>query len=157
MQDYRDVNGRYDAIVSVEMIEAVGDRWWPTYFKTLDERLAVGGRIGLQAILMPHDRLMATQGSWTWIHKYIFPGGVMPSEQVIDEVLRGPHLADAQRPVAPAPTPTPTPCNAGETGSTTTPNSSTAWASTARSAACGPSTWPTARPGSAPATSTSPS
>jgi cyclopropane-fatty-acyl-phospholipid synthase len=86
LQDYRDVSGRYDAIVSVEMIEAVGERWWPTYFRTLDDRLEPGGRIGLQAIVMPHDRLMASKRSWTWIHKYIFPGGLLLSEQVIDEV-----------------------------------------------------------------------
>jgi cyclopropane-fatty-acyl-phospholipid synthase len=86
VQDYRDVDGRFDAIVSVEMIEAVGERWWPTYFRTLDERLAPGGRIGLQVILMPHDRLMASRASWTWIHKYIFPGGLLLSEKVIDDV-----------------------------------------------------------------------
>lgn len=86
VQDYRDVAGRFDAIVSVEMIEAVGERWWPTYFRTLDDRLAPGGRIALQAILMPHDRLMASRRSWTWIHKYIFPGGLLLSERVIDEV-----------------------------------------------------------------------
>jgi cyclopropane-fatty-acyl-phospholipid synthase len=86
VQDYRDVDGRYDAIVSVEMIEAVGERWWPTYFRTLDDRLEPGGRIGLQSILMPHDRLMASKRSWTWIHKYIFPGGLLLSERVIDDV-----------------------------------------------------------------------
>jgi cyclopropane-fatty-acyl-phospholipid synthase len=86
VQDYRDVDGRYDAIVSVEMIEAVGERWWPTYFRTLDDRLEPGGRIGLQTILMPHDRLMASKRSWTWIHKYIFPGGLLLSERVIDDV-----------------------------------------------------------------------
>jgi cyclopropane-fatty-acyl-phospholipid synthase len=87
VQDYRDVDGHYDAIVSVEMIEAVGEKWWPTFFRQLDARLAEGGRIGLQAILMPHDRLLASKGSWTWIHKYIFPGGLLPSERAIDEVL----------------------------------------------------------------------
>jgi cyclopropane-fatty-acyl-phospholipid synthase len=86
VQDYRDVEGRFDAIVSVEMIEAVGEKWWPTYFRTLDSRLEPGGTIGLQAILMPHDRLMASKRSWTWIHKYIFPGGLLLSEQVIDQV-----------------------------------------------------------------------
>jgi cyclopropane-fatty-acyl-phospholipid synthase len=86
IQDYRDVEGQYDAIISVEMIEAVGERWWPTYFRTLDDRLATGGRIGLQAIVMPHDRLMASKRSWTWIHKYIFPGGLLLSEEIIDEV-----------------------------------------------------------------------
>jgi cyclopropane-fatty-acyl-phospholipid synthase len=88
VQDYRDTGGRYDAVVSVEMIEAVGEKWWPTYFRTLGQRLASGGRIGLQAILMPHDRLLASRRSWTWIHKYIFPGGLLPSEQAIDEVVR---------------------------------------------------------------------
>jgi cyclopropane-fatty-acyl-phospholipid synthase len=86
VQDYRDVKGRFDAIVSVEMIEAVGEKWWPTYFRTLDDRLEPGGRVGLQAIVMPHDRLMASKRSWTWIHKYIFPGGLLLSERVIDEV-----------------------------------------------------------------------
>jgi cyclopropane-fatty-acyl-phospholipid synthase len=87
VQDYRDVVGEYDAIVSVEMIEAVGERWWPTYFRTLDARLAPGGRVGIQSILMPHDRLMASKSSWTWIHKYIFPGGLIPSIEVIDQML----------------------------------------------------------------------
>jgi cyclopropane-fatty-acyl-phospholipid synthase len=86
IQDYRDVEGSFDAIVSVEMIEAVGERWWPAYFQTLDRRLAPGGRVGLQAIVMPHDRLVASRGSWSWIHKYIFPGGVLLSEHAIDEV-----------------------------------------------------------------------
>jgi cyclopropane-fatty-acyl-phospholipid synthase len=86
VQDYRDVDGRYDSVVSIEMVEAVGERWWPTYFRTIDDRLAPGGRVGLQVILMPHDRLMASRRSWTWIHKYIFPGGLLLSEQVIDEV-----------------------------------------------------------------------
>jgi cyclopropane-fatty-acyl-phospholipid synthase len=87
VQDYRDVAGTYDAIVSVEMVEAVGERWWPTYFRTLDQCLAPGGRVGLQAITMSHDRLLATRSSWTWIHKYIFPGGLIPSEQAMRDVL----------------------------------------------------------------------
>jgi cyclopropane-fatty-acyl-phospholipid synthase len=87
VEDYRNVTGRYDAVVSVEMIEAVGIRWWPAYFSAIEARLEVGGRVGLQAILMGHERLLATQGSWTWIHKYIFPGGVIPSEQAINEAL----------------------------------------------------------------------
>jgi cyclopropane-fatty-acyl-phospholipid synthase len=86
VQDYRDVAGRFDAVVSVEMVEAVGERWWPTFFRTLDDRLAPHGRVGLQAILMPHDRLMASKRSWTWIQKYIFPGGLLPSERIVDEV-----------------------------------------------------------------------
>jgi cyclopropane-fatty-acyl-phospholipid synthase len=87
VEDYRDVTGQFDAVISVEMIEAVGERWWPEYFRTLDERLAPSGRIGLQSILMGHDRLMATKSSWTWIHKYIFPGGLIPSEEAIRRTL----------------------------------------------------------------------
>jgi cyclopropane-fatty-acyl-phospholipid synthase len=89
VQDYREVVGTYDAIISVEMIEAVGERWWPTYFETLDRCLAPEGRIGLQAITMAHERLLATRASWTWIHKYIFPGGLIPSEQAIQEAMAG--------------------------------------------------------------------
>jgi cyclopropane-fatty-acyl-phospholipid synthase len=84
--DYREVRGEYDAVLSVEMIEAVGHEYWPTYFRTLDRLLAPGGRVAIQAILMPHDRMLATRGSYTWINKYIFPGGFLPSAEVIDEV-----------------------------------------------------------------------
>jgi cyclopropane-fatty-acyl-phospholipid synthase len=87
VEDYRDVRGQFDAVISVEMIEAVGERWWPQYFRALEERLEPSGRIGLQSILMGHDRLMATKSSWTWIHKYIFPGGLIPSEQAIRQAL----------------------------------------------------------------------
>ncbi len=87
VQDYRDVDGIYDSIISVEMVEAVGEQWWPTYFQTLDRCLAPGGRVGLQAITMDHERLLATRSSWTWIHKYIFPGGLVPSEQTMQNIL----------------------------------------------------------------------
>ena len=83
--DYRDVQGEYDAVVSVEMIEAVGVKYWPTYFETVGRLLAPGGRFGLQAITMPDDRLRASAHAYTWIHKYIFPGGVIPSPEAIAE------------------------------------------------------------------------
>ncbi|MET0998014.1 MAG: cyclopropane-fatty-acyl-phospholipid synthase family protein [Marmoricola sp.] len=88
LSDYRDVQGSYDAIVSVEMIEAVGHEFGPTYFRTIDRLLAPGGRVGIQAITMPHDRMLATRNTWTWINKYIFPGGFLPSVTAIDEVTR---------------------------------------------------------------------
>jgi cyclopropane-fatty-acyl-phospholipid synthase len=87
LQDYRDVTGQFDAVVSVEMIEAVGERFWPTYFGALDQRLKPGGRVGLQAITMAHDRMMATRRSYTWIHKYVFPGGIIPSLRAIEDNL----------------------------------------------------------------------
>ncbi|GAB3818737.1 SAM-dependent methyltransferase [Kribbella italica] len=82
--DYRDAAGRYDAVVSVEMIEAVGERYWAEYFATVDRLLVPGGRFGLQAITMPDDRLRATRHAQGWIHKYIFPGGLIPSLEAID-------------------------------------------------------------------------
>ncbi|MGN6474824.1 MAG: class I SAM-dependent methyltransferase, partial [Mycobacteriales bacterium] len=85
--DYRDIDGTYDAIVSVEMIEAVGERWWPTYFEVLDQRLAPGGRVGLQAIVMPHRRMHAARRSYSWIQKYIFPGGIIPSVEAIKDTV----------------------------------------------------------------------
>jgi cyclopropane-fatty-acyl-phospholipid synthase len=87
LQDYRDATGQYDAIVSVEMIEAVGERYWPTYFASLDTLLAPGGRVGLQAITMAHDRMQATKRSYSWIHKYVFPGGIIPSIRSISDNL----------------------------------------------------------------------
>ncbi|GAB3243336.1 class I SAM-dependent methyltransferase [Nocardioides dilutus] len=89
--DYRDVGRageQYDAVLSVEMIEAVGWHYWRTYVETLDAVLAPGGSVALQAITMPHDRMLATRNTYTWINKYIFPGGFLPSVQVIDELSR---------------------------------------------------------------------
>ena len=85
--DYREVRGTYDAIVSVEMIEAVGDEYWPVYFSTIDEHLAPGGRVSIQAITMADHRYHATRNSYGWIQKYIFPGGLLPSLEAIDRTL----------------------------------------------------------------------
>jgi cyclopropane-fatty-acyl-phospholipid synthase len=87
VQDYREVEGEYDAIVSVEMIEAVGEAYWPAYVAALDRLLAPGGRVAIQAITMNHERFLATRRSFGWIQKYIFPGGIIPSLQAIDAVL----------------------------------------------------------------------
>ncbi|HET7304035.1 MAG TPA: cyclopropane-fatty-acyl-phospholipid synthase family protein [Segeticoccus sp.] len=92
LRDYRDVRGEFDAIVSVEMIEAVGHQYWRTYFEALDRLLAPGGRVALQAITMPHDRMLATRNTYTWVHKYIFPGGFLPSTEAIRESA-GRHTA----------------------------------------------------------------
>ncbi|MHA6784407.1 class I SAM-dependent methyltransferase [Pseudonocardia saturnea] len=88
LRDYREAQGSYDAVVSVEMIEAVGVDYWPTYFAALDRLLRPGGRVGLQSITMPHDRMLAARGDYTWIHKYIFPGGLIPSVEAIEQNLR---------------------------------------------------------------------
>jgi cyclopropane-fatty-acyl-phospholipid synthase len=69
------------------MIEAVGERYWDEYFAALDAHLAPGGRIGLQTITMSHDRMLATRHTYTWIQKYIFPGGLLPSVTAIENSL----------------------------------------------------------------------
>lgn len=107
--DYRSVAGRYDAVISVEMIEAVGAAYWGTYLATIDRVLADGGTAAVQAITMPHDQMLATVENYTWIHKYIFPGGMIPSVEaireaaasstlrVVDDVAFGPHYAETLR------------------------------------------------------------
>ena len=84
--DYRAVQGEFDAVVSVEMIEAVGHEYWKEYFQTIDRVLAPGGKVAIQAITMPHDRMLATRYTYTWITKYIFPGGFLPSTEAIASV-----------------------------------------------------------------------
>jgi len=110
LRDYRDEVGTYDAVVSVEMVEAVGEKYWPAYFAKIDEVLAPGGRVAIQAILLEHHRMVATRNTYGWIHKYIFPGGLLPSTEAIEQVLRdhtdlrmgdvrsiGPHYAHTLR------------------------------------------------------------
>ena len=78
--DYRDLDGRYDRIASIEMFEAVGQAYWPTYFGKVRDLLAPGGRAGLQIITI-QDRLFDDYArSADFIQKYIFPGGMLPSE-----------------------------------------------------------------------------
>ncbi|MET7551843.1 cyclopropane-fatty-acyl-phospholipid synthase family protein [Streptomyces sp. NPDC005078] len=81
--DYRKIKGRFDAVVSVEMIEAVGAEYWPAYFTALRRLLAPGGIVALQAITMPHERMLNTARTHTWISKYVFPGGLIPSSDSI--------------------------------------------------------------------------
>ncbi|MEO6713160.1 MAG: cyclopropane-fatty-acyl-phospholipid synthase family protein [Mycobacteriales bacterium] len=87
LQDYRQAVGRYDAVVSVEMIEAVGAEYWGTYFVTLDALLKPGGRVAVQSITMPDERMRVTRRAYTWINKYIFPGGLIPSIAAIEDTV----------------------------------------------------------------------
>ena len=79
LQDYRDLNERFDHVVSIEMFEAVGERWWPSYFETLAASLKPGGKAVVQSITI-HDALFADYRKGTdFIQQYIFPGGMLPS------------------------------------------------------------------------------
>ncbi len=86
LRDFRDVGGNYDAVISVEMIEAIGFHAWPEYFRTIDQLLRPNGRFAMQAITMPHDRMLASRKTHTWIQKYLFPAGLIPSTQAIAEI-----------------------------------------------------------------------
>jgi cyclopropane-fatty-acyl-phospholipid synthase len=83
LQDYRDVPGSYDRIVSVEMIEAVGEQNWSTYFRCLKDRLKPGGSAVLQAITLDEPRFAAYRSGTDFIQQYIFPGGMLPTKSVM--------------------------------------------------------------------------
>lgn len=84
--DYRDVRGQYSRVVSIEMIEAVGEHYWPSYFKKIDEVLAPGGLAGIQSITMVDHRFDDYRKHCDWIQKYIFPGGLLPSIREVASV-----------------------------------------------------------------------
>ncbi|MBP9204949.1 MAG: class I SAM-dependent methyltransferase [Kofleriaceae bacterium] len=81
LRDYRDLGaaGRFDKLVSIEMIEAVGYEFLPTYFEVCARALRPGGRMALQAITMPDDRFDAYRRQVDWMQTYIFPGSLIPS------------------------------------------------------------------------------
>jgi cyclopropane-fatty-acyl-phospholipid synthase len=79
IQDYRDVKGTYDAIVSIEMLEAVGHRFFGPFFATCERTLRRGGRVALQVITMPDARYQAYRRGTDWIRAYVFPGGHLPA------------------------------------------------------------------------------
>lgn len=83
LTDYRDVEGSYDRIVSIEMLEAVGEVYWPAYFETLHDRLNVGGMAVLQVITIDEARFETYRGSPDFIQRHIFPGGMLPTKAII--------------------------------------------------------------------------
>ena len=78
--DYRDVDGKFDRVASIEMFEAVGERYWPTYFDKIRASLGPGGRAGLQIITIRDELFDTYRRRPDFIQKYIFPGGMLPSE-----------------------------------------------------------------------------
>lgn len=85
LKDYRHLEGQYDKIISVEMIEAVGREYLPTYFETLEKRLKPGGKVALQSITIDHRRLQHYQSNADFIQTYIFPGGFLPSLSLLQQ------------------------------------------------------------------------
>jgi cyclopropane-fatty-acyl-phospholipid synthase len=93
LQDYRDETGVYDGIASIEMFEAVGEKYWPIYFSTVRDRLKPGCNATLQIITLADNRWEAYRKGVDFIQKYIFPGGMLPCPSVLKEQV---HRAGLQ-------------------------------------------------------------
>ncbi len=87
LQDYRDEKGTYDGIASIEMFEAVGEKYWPVYFDTVRNRLKPGANATLQIITVQHRRWEVYKRGVDFIQKYIFPGGMLPSPVVLKQEI----------------------------------------------------------------------
>jgi len=89
LRDYRDEQGTYDAVASIEMFEAVGERYWPAYFSTLHRVLRPGGRAVIQAITIAEDRFERYRTTSDFIQQYIFPGGMLATKsRIVEEAAR---------------------------------------------------------------------
>ena len=93
LQDYRDIGGTYDHIASIEMFEAVGESYWPTFFRTLRERLRPGGIAALQVITIADERFADYRRHPDFIQRYVFPGGMLPSPSAFRQVAEMAGLA----------------------------------------------------------------
>ena len=92
LQDYRDVAGKFDRIASIEMFEAVGEAYWPTFFETLKVRLKKGGRAVLQIITIRDEDFENYRKSADYIQRYIFPGGMLPSMSALKKEIKAADL-----------------------------------------------------------------
>ena len=93
LQDYRDANETYDRIVSVEMLEAVGEAYWPTFFANLRQRLNPQGAAVLQVITIDQSRFEGYRRRPEFIQRYIFPGGMLPTTEIIEQLVANAGLA----------------------------------------------------------------
>ncbi|MBB4211254.1 cyclopropane-fatty-acyl-phospholipid synthase [Rhodothalassium salexigens DSM 2132] len=103
LRDYRDVDERFDRVASIEMFEAVGERYWPAYFAKLRDVLKPGGRAGLQIITIEDDLFDQYRRGADFIQAYIFPGGMLPSPAALrDQVARAGLVWDGDRTFGPS-------------------------------------------------------
>lgn len=96
-QDYRDLQGQYDAIVSIEMFEAVGEAYWPGFFAKLRQLLKPGGKALVQSITIAENRFARYRRSSDFIQEFIFPGGMLPSRQVFQDTAEQAGLMTRNR------------------------------------------------------------
>ncbi|EIC20908.1 SAM-dependent methyltransferase [Thiorhodovibrio frisius] len=87
LRDYRDMDGQFDHIASIEMFEAVGERYWPVYMNKIRQLLRPGGRAALQVITIDEQYFDSYRSSPDFIQKYIFPGGMLPTPARFDAVV----------------------------------------------------------------------
>ncbi|MCX7141090.1 MAG: cyclopropane-fatty-acyl-phospholipid synthase, partial [Proteobacteria bacterium] len=92
-QDYRDLDGQFDHVVSIEMFEAVGERWWPDYFRAVAAALKPGGRALIQSITIADALFERYRKGTDFIQQYIFPGGMLPSPSRFRAEAAGAGLA----------------------------------------------------------------
>jgi cyclopropane-fatty-acyl-phospholipid synthase len=109
LRDYRDSHGEYDAIASIEMFEAVGERYWPSYFACLARNLKQGGRACIQTITIADELFERYRKGSDFIQQYIFPGGMLPAPsafrrhaaehglEIVDEFRFGGDYAETLR------------------------------------------------------------
>ena len=93
MQDYRQISEQFDAIASVEMVEAVGEKWWPTYMESIARNLNPGGKAALQFISMNHRLFKGYARNPDFIQAYIFPGGMLIDEPRFEALAKGRGLS----------------------------------------------------------------
>jgi len=92
LRDYREVTGHFDAVVSIEMLEAVGAEYFTDYFAAIDRALHPGGRAAIQVISLPDPDYERQRRGSNWIQKYIFPGGLLPSIGALERAMDGTSL-----------------------------------------------------------------
>ncbi|WP_257281009.1 MULTISPECIES: cyclopropane-fatty-acyl-phospholipid synthase family protein [unclassified Endozoicomonas] len=93
LKDYRDIKGQHDRIVSIEMLEAVGEKHWPIYFQKVCDALKPGGVAVIQVITIDEERFRDYRAEADFIQRYIFPGGMLPTDQVIRDQCHQAGLA----------------------------------------------------------------
>jgi cyclopropane-fatty-acyl-phospholipid synthase len=97
LEDYRDQTEQFDAIVSIEMLEAVGEQWWPTYFETLYRCLKPGGRAAIQVITIADKYFDDYRRGADFIQRYIFPGGMLPTQSLVEQLARDAGLRPREK------------------------------------------------------------
>ncbi|HEY8579538.1 MAG TPA: cyclopropane-fatty-acyl-phospholipid synthase family protein [Beijerinckiaceae bacterium] len=95
LEDYRDAQGAYDRVVSIEMIEAVGEQYWRAYFEVLRRRVSEEGRVVLQVITIAEERYAAYARAADFIQRYVFPGGMLPTKRILRECAEAAGLVVA--------------------------------------------------------------